>query len=428
MTSSTVKARCLLVSSDSHIGPRQADLRPYCPGALLGQFDESAAYVEGHLREGRLARGAGWTDGYDEAVERSWNCAGSYDLTARHHDMDAEGVAADVLFGGAQNGNQMPFSGQLEGLGGLKPPSAQGAGFDATLQRESLEIWNRWLADFIADAPARHVGLMQLPLSFDLDATVPAMYRAREAGLTAVNFPAPRPDFPAYNDPGYEDFWSACEDLGLPLCTHIAGGESPLGGGGVGGGLVTMSELPWMARRSLWQMIFGGVFERHPRLRLVFTEQRSSWVRETLRDLDSIYFNELWGEHRAGRLPKTPSEYFADNCAVAASMLAAYEVAERDDVGVDRIMWGGDYPHSEGTWPRSRLSIRFAFADTDADDDAVRAMLGENAVRVFDLDGVALRAVADRIGPTIDEIRTAVEPSELPTYRGFAFRERGMYS
>jgi predicted TIM-barrel fold metal-dependent hydrolase len=435
MDAFNAEERVLIVSSDAHVGPSQAELRPFCSTRYLPQFDEAAALIEQRKEQSRLgaanelALGKGWGDAYGEAVDRAWNCAGSHDPAARHRDMDAEGVAADVLYGGGQNGNQMPFSVSLDGLGGLKPSDARLSDFDPDLEREALEIWNRWQADFISSEPARHVGLMQLPLTFDLEATIPAMTRAREAGLTAVNFPAPRADFPAYNEESvYEDFWSACEDLDLPLCTHIAGGERPLGSTGVGGGLVIMAENPWMARRSLWQMIFGGVFERHPRLKLVFTEQRSSWVRETLRDLDSIYSNELWNEHRNGRLPRTPSEYFAANCSVAASMMAAYEVDERHDVGVDRLMWGGDYPHSEGCWPRSQLSIRFAFANSDADDDEFRAILGENAVRIFNLDRAALRTVADRIGPTISEIRNPVPPSEVPEFRGFAFREHGMYA
>jgi hypothetical protein len=84
-------------------------------------------------------------------------------------------------------------------------------------------------------------------------------------------------------------------------------------------------------------------------------------------------------------------------------------------------LWGSDYPHQEGTWPNTRLAMRNTFAGIP--EPEVRRILGENALSAYHLDGDALRAVADRIGPTPEEIDKPVDPSELPAYRGQAFRE-----
>jgi hypothetical protein len=89
-------------------------------------------------------------------------------------------------------------------------------------------------------------------------------------------------------------------------------------------------------------------------------------------------------------------------------------------------MWGSDYPHQEGTWPRTRLAMRNTFAGIP--EPEVRMILGFNALAVYDLDEAALRAVAERIGPTPAELAVKPEPDELPDHTGAAFRVLGTYS
>jgi predicted TIM-barrel fold metal-dependent hydrolase len=66
-------------------------------------------------------------------------------------------------------------------------------------------------------------------------------------------------------------------------------------------------------------------------------------------------------------------------------------------------MWGSDYPHLEGTWPNTLKALRETFSTYP--EEEVRAMLGENAARVYGFDADALQRVADEIGPTLAEIR-----------------------
>ncbi|MDZ4825574.1 MAG: amidohydrolase family protein, partial [Actinomycetota bacterium] len=100
------------------------------------------------------------------------------------------------------------------------------------------------------------------------------------------------------------------------------------------------------------------------------------------------------------KLSLTPSEYFARNCWIGASFLRPIESTLCHDVGIDRIMWGSDYPHTEGSYPYSREALRAAFAGTP--EPEVRAMLSENAATVYDFDLAALDALG--IGPTVEEI------------------------
>ncbi|MGE3447549.1 MAG: amidohydrolase family protein [Microbacteriaceae bacterium] len=426
----------LVVSSDSHAGPSlERSLRPYCPAEFLETFDDFTRGVreQQFLRRERddqlshadramqniiFVKDEHLSAEQIEARQRTFDCPGHDDFAARLAAMDADGVAAEVIFAGGQNREVTPFV----GFGADAGP----AGVDPRLRAVGEQIWNRWLADACSIAPERLLGVIQVPI-WDLDAAIEEMAAGRERGLTVVNLPAPRADLVPYNDPVYERFWAACEDLDMTLATHTGGGEAPLGFQAAdgshlpGGALIYQYERFWLTRRHLWQLMFGGVFDRHPKLRVVFTEQMVSWVAPTLADLDNVYHQESIGWYAIDSKPaRTPSEYWATNCFNGGSFLAPHEADMRHDVGVDRLMWGTDYPHMEGTWPNTMASIRNTFAHVPEDD--TRRILGENAVSAYHLDAKALRPVADRIGPTPQAVAVPLAPEEIPAIRGRAFR------
>jgi predicted TIM-barrel fold metal-dependent hydrolase len=186
-----------------------------------------------------------------------------------------------------------------------------------------------------------------------------------------------------------------------------------------------LCETEWLSRRGLWQLMFGGVFERHPRLKLVFAEQRVVWVDETLRMLDSIYYSDIFHNARQA-LSKTPSEYWRSNCYIAGSFLAPFEASRHREVGPANLMWGSDYPHPEGAWPNTRLSMRHAFSGLS--EEETRQIIGWNAMKVFDLDEATLSAIASKIGPRPAEIAKPLSAEEFPARTGQAFRRRGSYS
>jgi predicted TIM-barrel fold metal-dependent hydrolase len=165
------------------------------------------------------------------------------------------------------------------------------------------------------------------------------------------------------------------------------------------------------------------VFERYPGLKLVLTEQGARWIPDTLTELDSLFDCQL-GMVDRGLMPRRPSEYWHSNCYVVASFPAPYEIALRHDVGLDKILWGSDYPHYEGTWPRTLKTLRHAFEGVPREETA--RIVGGNALSVFDLDPVQMHEIASRIGPSWAEI--AVPLDEIPEHRGLAFRTTGQYS
>ncbi len=415
---SVVDERVLLVSGDSHVGPTLDALRTYCPQAYFESFDEFAGSQQVEELRAGVRRGESLylrTSGHD-------------DPQARLADMDRDGVAAEVMFHNSFNGEPMPFNDL--GWPELDNPELASAGF---------QIYNRWLADFCSSAPERLIGLAHIPL-WDLDTAVDEVRWAAAHGLRAVNFPSARPQWVQYNESHWDPFWAAVEENGMVLATHAGAATDPAVRAVNGTPLLLMEAGGAYNRRAIARMIFGGVFERFPGLKLAMTEQPGVWIPASLNELDSAARAPL--PLANGELSKKPSDYFKTNVFVGASFIAPFEVeAAVGDWWWTNIFWGRDYPHPEGTWrysddpdesPMTHLSLRHAMAGKP--HNKVRAIVGENAARVYGLDADKLRGIADHIGPTIEEITTpleavpALDGPERQGYGYFAFRTTGPYS
>lgn len=446
----TTGERYLIVSTDDHAGPRPSQyLREYCPSKYLDQFDEYckeqdalAAQRDALIEESRRRIEAGTATVRDLSLDmlgKNRECQGHHDVNVRLRDMDADGVAAQVIFAGGQNDTELPWV----GFGWNAGPSD-----NDELRRASYRMWNAWLADYIAAAPERLIGVMQIPI-WNVEKAVEELYWGAERGLKVVNLHAPRQDYPFYTDLVYEPFWSACEEVGAALATH-AGASAPYERNTRKVNLLYLSEMHWYGNRGLPQLIFGGVFDRHPTLKYVLTEQRVDFAPSMIAHLDSLYENRTvqvkgayddpaggiiapdWPTEPDPSDPdpiyelRRPSEYWRENCFLSGSFLAPFEVKLRHEVGVGNLMWGSDYPHSEGTWPHTDIALRNTFGDVP--EHETRMILGENAIGVYGLDRAKLREVADRIGPTPEDLRRPVDPAEIPAGRSWAFRQTGNFS
>ena len=195
---------------------------------------------------------------------------------------------------------------------------------------------------------------------------------AKANGLTGgILLPGAPPGsgVPPLYAPDYEPIWAACEDLGMPI-NHHSGSAVPDMGPYPAAQMMFLLEVTWWAHRTLWHLIYSGVMERHPTLQFVFTEQGTAWIPEELTRLD-YYRGRLSGASGAGgsqeakfgagaveQLSLSPSEYWHRQCHLGSSFIRRHEVAMREQVGVDRIMWGSDFPHLEGCWPFSRTHLR----------------------------------------------------------------------
>jgi predicted TIM-barrel fold metal-dependent hydrolase len=432
-------APIVIVSCDTHIGPRLVDdLRPYCPKELLDDFDAYAGELE-KKKEAAAARRKKLSFGGNEAIGDDWGVRfanlqtpGHYDMHARLRDLDNDGVAAEVMFHDSQNGEPIPF--QTDTL------LMRGGGGDQNFEllRAGQRIYNQWLADVCSIEPERHIGLMHLPM-WDIDAATKELEWARSVGLKGVNFPSPKPYMQPYNDPAWDPFFSACEDLGVTFCNH--GGAGASGGTGPGAMSIAKYEISMMSRICPMDLlIFGGVFERHPKLRLVSTESPGTWWQFVLKEMDSIYLTDTrsYGPAEKERVPHLPSEYAKKQVFIGASFHARFEAEDAIANGyADRVIWGSDYPHFEGTYqydakgpngePMTWASLRFSYAGLP--EAEVRTFLGKNAMNAYDLDYEALTKVADRINaPTYGDLNSA-KVTERPKDSGhLAFRSFGFWA
>ena len=214
-----------------------------------------------------------------------------------------------------------------------------------------------------------------------------------------IMLPTDTNGLPYYNHPRYERLWSVCEDLEMPVHSHS--GWTPNYGDQPGSLGIFLYEITWWAHRPFHFLTWSGVFERHPKLRFVMTEQGATWVLPTLAALDSQYELPMF-KHMRRELPRKPSEYFKSNCYLGAAFLDGNVVAVREQLGVDKLMWGSDYPHIEGTWPHTAERLKAAFAGVPRAE--CRMMLGSNAAEVYGFDVEMLSKLSREIGPKADSI------------------------
>jgi len=175
-------------------------------------------------------------------------------------------------------------------------------------------------------------------------------------------------------------------------------------------------ESGFFANRALWHLIMSGVFERFPGLVFAMTEQGSAWIPDVLDRMDGLHAQMVAG--RVGELgvpeeavlTHKPSDYFRRNCFVGASFPSPSDAAAFEKIGLDRIMWGSDYPHHEATFPYSRESIRRSFVGWS--EENLRKIFAENAARVYGFDLAKLAPLAAEFGPTVSEI--AIPLDKIP--------------
>jgi predicted TIM-barrel fold metal-dependent hydrolase len=235
----------------------------------------------------------------------------------------------------------------------------------------------------------------------DIDVTVKEIREAKAMGLWGgVLLPSSTGDHPFYHHPRYEPLWAVCEELEMPIQSHS--GWSPDYGDVESATAMFISEVDMWAQRPFTALLWSGAFERHPGLKYILSEAGTGWIIEKLRVLEFKADNPIFA-HFTKELSLSPTEYFQRQCWIGASFLPPHECKLRYDIGVDKIMWGSDYPHLEGTWPNTMKALNETFGDCP--EEEVRDMLGRTAAEVYGFDVAALQPVADEIGPSIPEIR-----------------------
>jgi predicted TIM-barrel fold metal-dependent hydrolase len=234
------------------------------------------------------------------------------------------------------------------------------------------------------------------------------------------------PDLPLHCESNYDPIWDACEETGMSVNIHGGTGIPSFAGRSMADIVpvfLAMTETGFWARRPLWYFIWGGVLERHPGLKLVFTEQGAAWVTTTLPHLDFLYDSKAFARAAAWikkSVRHRPSEYWRRQCFVGASFISRREAELRHDIGVTTLMFGVDYPHQEGTWGRTAQWLRCSLGAAGVSEREARQIAGENAARCYGFDLAALTAVADRSGPELGTVLNGSSGFEPEDDDGFA--------
>jgi predicted TIM-barrel fold metal-dependent hydrolase len=276
------------------------------------------------------------------------------------------------------------------------------------------------MVDFQNRFPERRAGIGQVFLN-DIDDAMEDVRWIKENGLRGGVLIANVPPDCAYvkplYDPYYEPLWTLCEELEVPINAH-GGTGNPNYGKTPAAALLFMAEVGFYSQRPFAQLLLSGVFERHPRLNFVMSEMGAAWLVPMLKHFDSflkaIRDKGAIGEMRYSQehiLPRSATEYFKQNCWLGVSQPGPDDVKAIKVLGTERWMWGSDYPHDEGTGPFTREHLRQLFAP-DPDPGEMQQLLGANAARLYGFDLKALEPLAEKYGPTVEEIAQPL--TELP--------------
>ncbi len=260
---------------------------------------------------------------------------GGYDPAQHIRDMKIDSVSGELLY-------------PSQGLFYFKVA-------DSRLMSAIFRAYNDWLAEFCSFNPARLKGVAMINLD-DVAEGVAELQRCANMGMAAAMITEYPQEDRRYDSPEYEPFWAAAQDLDMPISLHTATRRE---GRSRGAGAKSVRDASGRATKvfypatSMCDIIFSGVFERYPKFKLAIVEFELSWVPYLLDSMDYTYVERQEEALYRFRGNVRPSDFFRNNVYLSFQE-DAVGIRLRDIIGVDRLMWGSDYPHSESTFPRSR--------------------------------------------------------------------------
>jgi predicted TIM-barrel fold metal-dependent hydrolase len=297
-----------------------------------------------------------------EAIIRSTG-RGDWNAALRYRDMDAEGVEEEIVFPNTL-------------IGFARYPEFE-------VQTALYRVYNEYKAQAIDRNGGRSHAVGIFSNWWDPAAAEGSMQQIVDLGLKTFMVPVnPGKSIDgkdiSYGDPVMDRFWDVVAEAGLPLCFHVGEGTDLEHRGGLGALNMTLLA-PF--RKPFGQLVFGGVFDRHPNLQIVFAEGGLAWIPPALQDAEMI-FDSFGNDDLVEHLDHRPSHYWHTNCH-ATFQSDPLGLSQLKYIGAGRVMWATDYPHSEGAFGYGREAVSAVVDVTSADD--ARAILGGNALKLFKL-------------------------------------------
>jgi uncharacterized protein len=283
---------------------------------------------------------------------------GGWDPEARMKDQDRDGVFAEVIY---------PTVGMLL----CNHP-------DYDYKKACFDAYNLWLAEYCDPHRDRLIGIGQTAMR-SVEEGIEDLRKMKALGFRGVMMPG-NPAVKDYDDPIYDPFFEAAVDLQMPLSFHILTSRDD-NFRTRGPRLNGFMSIIRGCQDIIGTFVLGGVFERHPKLKVVCVEADAGWVPHYMYRMDHAY-----DRHRywltAGTLSKMPSEYFRENVYTTfQDDYVAFQV--RNLCNIHRLMWASDFPHSDSTWPWSQDVISKHTVGMTADEKNL--VLHDNVAELYHL-------------------------------------------
>ena len=254
---------------------------------------------------------------------------------------------------------------------------------DFDYKEACFNAYNRWLAQYCAGAPERLFGLAQTAVT-SVEAAIADVRRAREMGFVGMMMPG-NPQHEDYDQRLYDPLWECCADLQMPICFHILTSKgsdvNTVFQGARGNKINGFMNIIRGIQDIIGLFVLGGVFERHPNLKMVCAEGDAGWLPHYMYRMDHAF--ERHGYHMEARaISRMPSGYIRENVYFTfqddwVAFKTAHEMNPR------RLLWANDFPHSDATWPNSQALLT---AHTQCvSDEERRWILRENVKELFQL-------------------------------------------
>jgi predicted TIM-barrel fold metal-dependent hydrolase len=300
---------------------------------------------------------------------RSWADVpeAAYSPKRRLEAMDRDGVEISVLYPGAP------------GYGG----EAFAAIVEPELEIECCRAYNDWLLETWGGSP-RFVPQCLLPIS-SVEASRAELERAVNRGHRgAVMHPFPwhaRPDVPHIHDTAWDPLWDAAQGLGVPLCWEAGAGfmlDVYPGFEPAPRSAYTAARRPISGAIAVASFLLGGIPERFPTLKVVFTSSSVDWIVFQLENSDWEWQQSQLEKEQIPR----PSEVFHRQCYVTTWFEKA-GLKQRDFIGVDNILWQVGFPGSSSTYPETQAAVRENLGDLP--DVERQKIIRDNAAKLYGL-------------------------------------------
>jgi predicted TIM-barrel fold metal-dependent hydrolase len=291
---------------------------------------------------------------------------GGWDPAQRIKDMDQDGVAGDVLY--TTLGFRMFW---------IK---------DAGFQRACFQVYNDWLAEFCSHWPKRLKGLGLISL-YDPKQGAQDLADCAKKGLAGALIWASPPEELPFHSEIYDPFWSAAQELRMPVSLHEFAGFHWVDWDSTAKKRTVAAAInSHEVEITFATLILSGVLERFPRLKVISAELNCGWIPYFLDRMDKREESRAARLHASPfptKLTMKPSEYFRRQL-YATFIDDRFGVAHRDDIGTDNLLWSSDFPHSATFWPHSHEKIARDFEDVS--DEDMRKILSENTAKLYGFD------------------------------------------